>query len=109
MKRTVLYTLGLLLLGASIAAAQTAPTPPQGTRVGPNFVDANGDGICDNYQARPATGQAAGKRHGARNGGGNNGVGPRDGTGFGARSGAGTCTGTCNGTGQGKQYRGGRK
>ena len=112
MKRMLLYTLGVLLLGASIAAAQTPPAsgPPSGQQVGPNFVDANGDGICDNYQTRQANGQRAGRRNGPGNGSGNKGVGPRDGTGYGARSGGGggNCTGTCNGTGQGRQHRGGR-
>jgi hypothetical protein len=110
MKRTLLYTLGLMLLGASVAAAQAPPPPaPQGK--GPAFVDANGDGICDNYQTRGANGQRAGKRQGPGDGSGNQGVGPRDGTGYGARAGGGTgtCTGTCTGTGQGRQYRGGRK
>lgn len=115
MKRTLLSTLGLLLLGASIALAQQAPAPggpPAGQQVGPNFVDADGDGICDNYQTRRAGGQKAGKGRGPGNGTGNNGVGPRDGTGYGAGNGTGTCTGTCNGTGQGRggaQHRGGRR
>ncbi len=112
MKRMLISTLGVLLLGASIAAAQTpAPggTPPPGQRVGPNFVDANGDGICDNYQTRQGNGQKAGKRNGPGNGAGNNGIGPRDGTGYGARNGGGACTGTCTGTGQGRQHHGGRK
>jgi hypothetical protein len=111
MKRTLLYSLGLLLLGASIAAAQTPSpgAPVSGQQAGPNFVDANGDGICDNYQTRQGAGQRAGQRNGPGNGAGNKGVGPRDGTGYGARNGSGTCTGTCNGTGQGQQRRGGRR
>jgi hypothetical protein len=101
MKRTLLYTLALLVLGASLAAAQTTPPagPPSGQGVGPNFVDANGDGICDLYQARQASGQTAGRGYGPGNGTGNRGAGPRDGTGYGAGR------GTCNGTGR----RGGRR
>jgi hypothetical protein len=108
MKRTILFTLALLALGASLAVAQTTPPagPPSGQRVGPNFVDANGDGICDLYQTRQATGQKAGKGYGPGNGTGNRGAGPRDGTGYGA--GRGTCNGTGTGTPQGRAYRGGR-
>ena len=119
MKRTLLYTLGLLVLGAAIASAQQPPrptTPPAGQGVGPNFVDADGDGICDNFQARHPNGQKAGKGRGPGSGMGNNGAGPRDGTGYGAGAGRGTGTGTCTGsctmgTGQGggRQYRGGRR
>ena len=114
MKRTLLSTLGLLLLGSAITLAQQPPAPtapPAGQRVSPNFVDANGDGICDNFQGRQGTRQQMRKGHGPGDGTGNKGVGPRDGTGYGARNGGGTgtCTGTCTGTGQGRQYRGGRK
>lgn len=115
MKRTILSTLGLLLLGSAITLAQQPPAPtapPAGQRVSPNFVDANGDGICDNFQARQGTGQQGVRRgRGPGDGTGNHGIGPRDGTGFGAGRGTGVCTGTCTGTGQGqgRQHRGGRK
>ena len=114
MKRLILSSLGLLLLGTSVALAQQPPaptTPPPGQRLGPNFVDANGDGICDTFQARQATGQQGLRRgRGPGNGSGNNGIGPKDGTGFGAGRGTGLCTGTCTGTGQarGQRFRGGR-
>lgn len=63
-------------------------------QVRPNFVDANGDGICDNA----GTGACKG-----------NGTGVCDGTGKGAGTGTGTGNGTgvCNGTGQRLRLRDG--
>jgi hypothetical protein len=98
------FTLGLVLVLAATASAQTpAPQNPTRTTVGPNFVDNDGDGICDLYQQRGA--QRAGRGgYGPGNGSGNGGVGPRDGSGYGAGQGAGG--GTCDGTGpKGKMYR----
>ena len=54
MKRTWILALGILVLSASAAFAQapTTPQPPRaGTAVGANFVDANGDGVCDLFQS----------------------------------------------------------
>lgn len=68
-----------------------------------NFVDANGDGICDLYQAGgngANRGQRAGKGYGPGNGTGNMGAGPKDGSGYGPGNGTGVCTGTCTGGGQ---------
>jgi hypothetical protein len=103
--------LGTLLLVAGAARAQ-APNPPPSqppATVGPNFVDANGDGVCDNCAGTPkGKGQKARQgRSGAGpgNGTGNLGVGPRDGSGYGQASGR----GTCNGTGQKGRGRGARR
>ena len=98
MKRTVILAAALIVAFAAGAAAQTpspAPAPGAPTTVGPNYVDANGDGICDRYQSGQAgqgQGQGRGKRYG-------NGTRPRpqDGTGFGPGPSAGG--GTCDGTG----------
>ena len=51
MKRMLGIAIALLLVTAAAAAAQTPVPAPQRTapQVGPNFVDANGDGICDNF------------------------------------------------------------
>jgi len=117
MKRTVITALGFVVVFASLAAAQQAPqptTPAAGqtqARVGPNFVDADGDGICDLQQTR--AGQKRGRGYGPGDGTGNQGVGPKDGTGYGATSGAGKGTGNGNCTGlgpqgQGRGFRGGR-
>jgi hypothetical protein len=117
MKRTIITALGIVVLFASLAAAQqsTQPNAPANgqtqARVGPNFVDADGDGICDLQQAR--AGQKRGHGYGPGDGTGNRGVGPKDGTGYGAMSGAGkgAGAGNCTGTGpqgQARGHRGGR-
>jgi hypothetical protein len=80
-----------------------SPTPQR-------FVDADGDGICDNFQGQ---GRGAGRGSSARRGGrgpgdgtGRQGVGPRDGSGYGA----GARAGNCDGTGpKGRGNRGGRR
>jgi hypothetical protein len=100
------------LLVASVSHAQTAPATGNGkpVTVGPNFVDSDGDGICDNCtgtgqgtQARRGKSGTGGKGgYGPGNGTGNQGVGPRDGSGFGPG------TGGCDGTGPKGQQRGRR-
>ena len=109
MKRTLLIALAMVVAVAASGYAQSAPKP---AAVGPAFVDANGDGICDNFQTgnRMGNGQGQGKGkrggYGPGDGTGNQGIGPRDGTGFGAGNGAGICDGTGP---KGKQMRRGRK
>ncbi len=105
MKRTWILALGILVLAASAAFAQapTTPQPPSGARVGANFVDANGDGICDTFQSGNRQGQGGGQaRRGKR-------LGPQDGSGYGAPAGAGTGAGVCDGTGPKGKGRGPRK
>jgi hypothetical protein len=105
MNRSLIITAAILLTFAGLTAAQqTSPTPAapptQGqTGVGPNFVDADGDGICDRCPSR--AGQKRGRGNGPGDGTGNRGVGPRDGTGYGP--GTSTCTGVCTGTGPGQR------
>ncbi len=114
MKRALILGLGALLVTATMAAAQGRPAaaPKAGgqTAVGANFVDANGDGICDTFQngTRGANGQGQGKGYGRGKGNGTH-VGPQDGTGFGAPAGAGTGTGVCDGTGPKGKGRGPRR
>ncbi|MBZ0180526.1 MAG: hypothetical protein K8F36_14670 [Melioribacteraceae bacterium] len=80
-----------------------------------NWVDADGDGICDNFGTEN---QGQGRKFGRMNKGGNSdgrggygdgsGIRPQDGTGFGPGNGNGT--GVCDGTGpKGNSRRGGRK
>jgi hypothetical protein len=103
MRRTLGFITALTFVFglASVATAQSTTPPPDR---GAAFVDANGDGICDNVQAGrgAAQGQRKGKGYGPGDGTGNQGVGPRDGTGYGpgTAAGTGTCTGTCTGTQQ---------
>ncbi len=114
MKRVLILGLGALLVSAAVASAQSAPPPPGRAQTrasaGANFVDANGDGICDNVAtgARGANGQGQGKAYRGGKGDGTH-VGPKDGTGFGAPSGAGTGTGICDGTGPKGRGRGARR
>ncbi len=109
MKRLFILAFAVLIVGAISAAAQTPSQAPQGqqkataqsragTGAGPNFVDANGDGICDNFQSGTRPARAGGARrgggYGPGDGTGNRGIGPRDGTGFGPGAGSGLCDGT---------------
>ncbi len=110
MKRMLILTIASLAF-AGWASAQTPPaaTPsPTPQSVGPNYVDADGDGICDYYQAG-GRGNGAGRKgrggYGPGDGTGNQGAGPRDGSGYGAGSG----TGNCDGTGPKGQGRRGRR
>ncbi|MBN1397868.1 MAG: hypothetical protein JXA06_07540 [Bacteroidetes bacterium] len=74
---------------------------------GANFIDKDGDGVCDNNGTKAQKKTKKGSKYGPGDGTGNKGVGPKDGTGFGAGKGAGSGTGTCDGTGP-KGTRGGR-
>jgi len=95
MKRILFLALALMVIAAGSAAAQTVPQGTPGTGIGPNFVDLNGDGICDTYQSGARAGKMQGRGgFGPADGSGNKGVGPRDGSGFGAKAGAGVCDGT---------------
>ena len=109
MKRALILAVGLVAVTAIAASAQTPTTPqsPSGATVGAKFVDANGDGICDNFQAGTRQGQGNGMaRKGKR-------LGPQDGSGYGAGSGAGVGsgngTGICDGTGPKGKNRGPRR
>lgn len=73
-----------------------------------NWVDKNGDGICDNYGTSAQGANRVGKGFGKKDGTGNP-LKPQDGTGYGAQKGGkmGKANAYCNGTGsQGK--RGGK-
>jgi hypothetical protein len=105
MKRALILAVGIVAIAAVTTSAQ-APATPQPlakTAVGASFVDANGDGICDNFQAGTRQGQGNGvARKGRR-------LGPQDGSGYGAPAGAGTGTGICDGTGPKGKGRGPRR
>jgi hypothetical protein len=116
MKRTLILAVGFLAVTAIAASAQTPTTPQPAARtaIGANFVDTNGDGICDLYQSGTrqgqGQGQGKGKGYGRGNGTGSH-VGPQDGSGYGAPAGAGTGAGTgiCDGTGPKGKGRGPRR
>jgi hypothetical protein len=114
MKRIAIFAaaVGAVMVMAGAASAQTTNPPASTpTTVGPNFVDADGDGICDNCTGTPR-GQGQGQKarkgkggYGPGNGTGNQGVGPQDGSGYGPGAGSGNCTGTGP---KGRGRRGGR-
>ena len=88
---------GWAMVISGAAGAQSTGTTRPPDRVGPAFVDANADGVCDNCTGTPpGQGQKVRKGkggYGPGNGTGNQGVGPRDGSGY-RRGGGGNCTGT---------------
>lgn len=108
----VLLAIGLFLTSEASAQGkvQTQAKLQAKVQTSPLFVDADGDGICDNFgsklgQGKGKMGTMRGKGYGPGDGTGNKGVRPQDGTGFGAGNGQGT--GVCDGTGP--KGRGGRK
>ncbi|MEW6005493.1 MAG: hypothetical protein AB1695_09285 [Stygiobacter sp.] len=108
MKRSILFfaiLLGLFFV-AETANAQTVGNPNKGAKT--NWVDANGDGICDNV-GTSAQGAGIGKGHGKKDGTGTP-MQPKDGTGYGAKNHSannGNTEGT--GTGSGNMMRRGKK
>ena len=99
----------IFLLSSISHAQSTSGTQPTGKGI--NWVDANGDGICDNFGTANQVSLRAGKGYGKKDGTGNP-VRPQDGTGFGQKGGKSTVSGTgvCDGTGpKGSVNRGGRK
>lgn len=81
------------------------------TTQGPNWVDVDGDGICDNVGTEnQGTGNGSGKGLGLKDGTGSN-PSPRDGTGYGKKMGANRNLdkGTSDGTGFSTQSSNSRK
>ncbi|MEW6193840.1 MAG: hypothetical protein AB1521_01620 [Bacteroidota bacterium] len=110
MKRIAFLTLAVLftvILFSSTSNAQTVNTNNgKGTRV--NWIDANGDGICDNFGTPNQGSNQVGKGYGKKDGTGNP-ARPQDGTGYGKKGGYTTGTGVCDGTGpKGSARRGGK-
>jgi hypothetical protein len=113
MKRTLILGVGALIVMAAVSAsAQTRSAGPQGNSAqataGPRFVDNDGDGICDLYQAGTRQGRVGSARggNGPADGTGNRGIGPRDGSGFGRGPASGGAA--CDGTGPKGRGRGAR-
>lgn len=83
MKRTIAAAVVFAVAATVFASAQTAPSQPnkaaaaKAAVTAPAFVDANGDGICDNFQTGTRVGAGAGRR------GDGTGIAPKDGSGFG--------------------------
>lgn len=107
MKRTALFivTIFALFLIASTSNAQSVGAPQQGSRI--NWVDADGDGICDNVGTANQGANRTGKGYGKKDGTGDPSR-PQDGTGYGKKAGN-AAGGACDGTGpKGAAKRGGR-
>ncbi|MBI9071601.1 MAG: hypothetical protein JEY94_08375 [Melioribacteraceae bacterium] len=112
MKKSVILSAMLIafLAFTTNSFAQEQPVTPPANN--PNWVDADGDGVCDNVGTEKQGVNKQGKGYGKKDGSGNP-LRPKDGTGFGAKKagkgnrgmGNGTCisnqagTGVCDGTG----------
>jgi len=109
MKRTALFFATVLFTIVFFNSSTNAQTTGNGHGAKINWVDANGDGICDNVGTALQGVNRTGKGYGKKDGTGVR-VQPQDGTGFGAKAGNLTGTGTCDGTGsKGTMARKGRK
>lgn len=103
MKHTIFLAEAVLIAIAFLSTSVNAQTVGKGAGKGikTNWVDKNGDGICDNV-GTGNQGTGAGKGYGKKDGTGTH-VRPMDGTGYGKKAGNGTCTGVCDGSGTGQQ------
>jgi hypothetical protein len=112
MKKLAILAVAVLAL-TFLATNSNAQSQTKGNHgvVKINWVDLNGDGICDNVGTSVQGTSKAAKGFGKKDGSGNP-VRPMDGTGYGSKNGNLTGTGTCTGTGpQGtsaRGYRGGK-
>ncbi|OGU63508.1 MAG: hypothetical protein A2499_02430 [Stygiobacter sp. RIFOXYC12_FULL_38_8] len=100
MKNAALFTFAILLSLTFFASSANAQSIGRGnpTAVKTNWVDLNGDGLCDNV-GTPAQGSSqVGKGYGKKDGTGTQ-VRPLDGTGFGNKGGNATVSGVHDGTG----------
>ena len=120
---SVIAITAVMLSGAAYAQSTSqnqnknqvkAKVQTNGTQLRTNWVDVDGDGICDNYSSAARVrnmngngvkgtglqnfGNSLGNGSGYRFGDGS-GLHPQDGTGLGFKNGAGTGTGICDGTG----------
>lgn len=105
--------MGTMEMEAQKAAASSDVTTEETVEptARPGFIDANGDGVCDNYDGKragkglgPGNGNGAGRGTGQRLG---RGKGLRDGSGQGLRDGSGRGQGKADGTGNGQRLRDG--
>lgn len=110
MKTRLFFTVAAFVAMTAIAAAQTTETTPgqagKGRAAGNEFVDADKDGVCDNYENGTRPGQRAysgGENQAAANRGPGKGQGlaqgPRNGQGRGQGMAAGRGAGRCQGQG----------
>ncbi|MBA4406915.1 hypothetical protein C0389_06540 [bacterium] len=98
MKRTAIFFAVVLFTIVLFNSNANAQTTGNGRGAKVNWVDANGDGICDNVGTSLQGVNRTGKGYGKKDGTGNP-LRPQDGTGFGAKGGNLTGTGVCDGSG----------
>jgi hypothetical protein len=111
MKNALFLTIAILFSVVLLSTNVNAQTTGKGNSKAPktNWVDKNGDGICDNVGTANHGNKGTGKGYGKKDGSGNP-LSPADGTGFGKKGGKGNCTGVCDGTGsKGTMARKGQK
>lgn len=82
MSQIMIFSSILVLAGFNLASAQqvtsnppavsatTAPNQTASTTPGPNYIDTNGNGICDHWEARAAQGTPGGPNYIDRDGDG---------------------------------------
>jgi hypothetical protein len=100
MKNAALFTIAILLSLTFFATTANAQSTGRGnpTPVKINWVDLNGDGLCDNVGTALQGSSQVGKGYGKKDGTGTQ-ARPLDGTGFGNKGGNATASGTHDGTG----------
>ncbi len=101
MKNAALLTLAIILSLTFFASSTNAQTKGKGNQSATktNWVDLNGDGLCDNVGTSLQGSSKAGKGYGKKDGSGTQ-VKPQDGTGLGNKGGNATLSGTHDGTGK---------
>lgn len=100
MKNTSLFTIAILLSLIFFASPTSAQSNGKGNQsaVKTNWVDLNGDGLCDNVGTSAQGSMQTGKGYGKKDGSGTQ-ARPQDGTGFGKKGGNATLSGVHDGTG----------
>jgi hypothetical protein len=100
MKNAALFTLAILLSLTFFTSTSHAQNVGRGNQsaVKTNWVDLNGDGLCDNVGTTAQGSSQVGKGYGKKDGNGTQ-TRPQDGTGFGKKGGNATVSGTHDGTG----------
>lgn len=100
MKNTALITIAILLSLTIFTSGANAQSSGRGnqTAVTTNWVDLNGDGLCDNVGTSLQGSSKAGKGYGKKDGSGLA-LRPQDGTGFGNKGGNANVSGVHDGTG----------
>jgi hypothetical protein len=100
MKNAALFTLVVLLSLTVFTSSSSAQSVGRGnpSTVKTNWVDLNGDGLCDNVGTALQGSNKTGKGYGKKDGSGTQ-LRPQDGTGFGNKGGNATVSGVHDGTG----------